>query len=254
MRPTRIRASTTIAPRPGSSTLTGLRSSSRSSGTTSTSAETRVMSGGERRPDRPAACRGSRRAAAPRAGGASISRASTSLTGGRRKATSRSELDEHAAEAADEQRTEGRIRRDADERLDSAAHLALQEDRLERRPDRAQALAQRRHRRGDRGRRLEAEDHAADVALVEEARRDRLGDQRVAQALGRCRGVGGRDLLAVRRTRCRPRAAPSRGRRARASAARRRRRARDRSRRGSRSPRSGRARSTVPRGRRRQRP
>jgi uncharacterized tellurite resistance protein B-like protein len=40
-RPSRMRASTTTAPRPGARTFTGLRSSSRSSGMTSTSAETR---------------------------------------------------------------------------------------------------------------------------------------------------------------------------------------------------------------------
>ena len=56
---------------------------------------------------------------------------------------------------------------------------------------------ERRHRLRDRRRRLEPEDDAADVALVEEARRDRLGHQRVAQALGRGRGLGGRDLLDV---------------------------------------------------------
>src|SRR4026207_280425 len=42
--PMRTRASTTTTPRPGSITLTGFRSSSRISGTTSTSAETRWIS------------------------------------------------------------------------------------------------------------------------------------------------------------------------------------------------------------------
>ena len=42
-RPTRIRPSTTTAPFPGCKTFTGLRSSSRTSGATSTSAEIRIM-------------------------------------------------------------------------------------------------------------------------------------------------------------------------------------------------------------------
>ena len=59
-------------------------------------------------PGRPAASRGSRRAGGAARSLPIISRASMSVTGGSRNATSRSELDEHAAEPAHEERPEGR--------------------------------------------------------------------------------------------------------------------------------------------------
>ena len=98
--------------------------------------------------------------------------------------------------------------------------LALEEDAFEARPERAQALARASSTAlRDRGGRVEPEDDAADVALVEEPGRDRLGDERVAEALGGRGRVRRRRPARWPRTRCRRRAAPSRGRRARASAA-----------------------------------
>ena len=71
--------------------------------------------------------RGSRRAAGWSRSRSIISAASRSVTGGRRNATSRSSSTMHAAQAADDQRTEGRVADDADQRLDPAPHLPLQQ-------------------------------------------------------------------------------------------------------------------------------
>jgi hypothetical protein len=126
-----------------------------------------------------------------------MSRASTSLTRGQAERDVPHELDQHAAEPAYENRAEGGVGRDPDQGLDPAAHLVLEEDGVEGLADRVQALAERRDRGRDRRRRLEAEHDAPDVALVEEARRDRLGHQRKPQTLGRGLGLGRHDSLTL---------------------------------------------------------
>ncbi len=105
------------------------------------------------------------------------------------------QLDQHAAEAAHEERAEGRIGRHADQRFEAALHLALEEDALEVGADRSHARHQGVDRGCDGGGGVESEYHAADVTLVDDPGRDRLRHQRKPHALGGGDGFGGRDLL-----------------------------------------------------------
>ena len=107
------------------------------------------------------------------------------------------QLDQDPAQAAHQERAEGGIGGDADQRLDAARHLALEEDAVERCADLLHALAERRHGARHGGGRIEPEDHAPDVALVHEAGRDRLRHERESQPLGGRNRLVRSDLLGV---------------------------------------------------------
>ena len=161
--------------------MTGLRSSSRSSGTTSTSADTRWMtrSSAARSAGGRAAVAGEER---PRA--QAIDHLVRVEVGDRRQPERdvAQQLDQHAAQAADHERPEGRVADDADQRLEPPLDLALQQHAVERVPAAARRSRSVATAVAHLVRRLEAEDDAADVALVHEAGRDRLGDQRDSRA------------------------------------------------------------------------
>src|SRR5438128_874355 len=191
--PMRMRPSTTTAPFPGASTFTGLRSSSRSSGTTSTSAET-LDDGGEG----VLVSRGHSSIAVEQRGRAQLADHLGGVDVGDRGQVERhvaQQLDQHAAEAAHQERPEGRIGRHTDQRFEATLHLALEEDALEVGADRSHARHQGVDRASDGSGGVESEYHAADVTLVDDPGRDRLRHQRKPQALGGGDGFGGRDLL-----------------------------------------------------------
>src|SRR5260221_8526796 len=85
------------------------------------------------------------------------------------------QLDQRAAQTAYQERAEGWIAGDAGHHLDAAANLPLQQNVFERRSDSCGSRLQRAHGLRHRGRRVEVEDHAPGVALVNESWDDRFG-------------------------------------------------------------------------------
>ena len=126
-----------------------------------------------------------------------ISSASTSVTGGRRNTTS---WTSSARTPPRRQTTNGPSRRvggDTDQHLDASRHLALEEDAVEGCADGGHAGRERAGRIPRVGSRLQTDDHTTDIALVEDARRNRLRDERIPQAVRGRRDIRHRRDLGV---------------------------------------------------------